>query len=218
MDKTSTLIDSLVESGAQKPMAEPRLQAALWFALIVGYMGIYMAIIGFRPDLAQKIGDPRYLIELGLLGCISASALYSAFCLARPDAYQSSHLHQYMPLWLFVVWCAVVFACGPSSSMSVDTFAYSITLAQYDCVKCIVVFSVPLAAALFFMIRRGAVIYTARAGGMAALAVTAFAYICLRLEEPMDDPTHLILWHGLPILLLCLCAALLGTRVFRWRT
>lgn len=54
------------------------------------------------------------------------------------------------------------------------------------------------------------------AGIMAALSVTAFAYVGMRLVEMNDNPAHLIFWHALPVMIMSIAGMLAGRYTLRW--
>ena len=55
------------------------------------------------------------------------------------------------------------------------------------------------------------------AGVMSTMSVTAFAYLFMRLVEGNDNPAHLIIWHIVPIILMCLLGIYAGRKALRWR-
>lgn len=45
---------------------------------------------------------------------------------------------------------------------------------------------------------------------MATLSVTALGYMRMRLIEQNDNPAYLIVWHALPIMLMCAAGMIIG--------
>ncbi|NNE37337.1 MAG: DUF1109 family protein, partial [Gammaproteobacteria bacterium] len=92
----------------------------------------------------------------------------------------------------------------------------SVALVEVHCPIHIIGFSAIPAVVIFFLVRMGAVIRIYWAGVMSALSVTAFAYLFMRLVESNDNPAHLIIWHAIPILVLCLVGMYAGKKTLRW--
>ncbi|PJB73582.1 MAG: hypothetical protein CO093_00365 [Alphaproteobacteria bacterium CG_4_9_14_3_um_filter_47_13] len=78
-------------------------------------------------------------------------------------------------------------------------------------------FGTPPGIAMFLIVRKGAPIQCCWAGSMATWSVTAFGYLCMRLIEQNDNPAHLIVWHALPIVLMCVAGMMMGKYALRWR-
>ena len=207
-------INRLVAEGAQKPLPHPFKQALFWLGGTIAYLTVLSVYGGFRTDIIIRIGDPYYVLELALLFGVAASASFAALCLSRPDAYQMPFI-KYGSFGFLALW-AVAAAAG-AEGLSWDNVLHAMTLGQFDCVWHITLFSVPPAIAIFMIVCRGATIQCCWAGSMATVAVTSFAYLCMRLVEQNDNPAHLVVWHALPIVLMCVLGMLAGMYLLRWR-
>lgn len=214
MMDTNSLIDKLVKEGAQKPLPNPFMQALIWMGGTIAYLSALSFYFGLRSDMAEKLGDVIYLLEIALLFLMAVSASIAALCLSRPDSYQMPFI-KYVPFGFLIVWAFTAFAA--SDGLSLDNMFHAMTLGQFDCPKDIALFSLPPALAIFMVVRKGATIQCCWAGSMATLAVTAFAYLCMRLIEQNDNPAHLIVWHALPIMLMCALGMMAGKFLLRWR-
>ena len=211
---TDELVKRFVDEGAGKPLLHPMQQSLLWLAGILFYLFIFLFFDGFRPDLDEKLGLTSFMFELFLLFLIATSATIAAFCLSRPDGFQKPWI-KYLPIPLLVVWAIIAFA-GAGSEIGFQHLWNSASLRQFDCPSHIILFSLLPGVAIFILVRMGAAIHYNWAGIMATLSVTSFAYLFMRLVENTDNPAHLIVWHAIPIMLMCLIGMFVGRRVLRW--
>jgi hypothetical protein len=210
------LIESLAAEGPKKPMPHPLAQGAAWFAFTLLWM-LAVAWIeqpGPRPDMLRKMMQPFYLPELALLLAMTLSAGLAALFLSRPDGFQKPSF-QRLPFLFLGFWAVAAVLNAPGVTQ--EEMAAAFDPRQFDCVKCLLSFAVPPGIAMFLMVRRGAPAQGARAGLMAAWAAASFAYLCMRVFEPNDNPVHLLIWHALPVFLMCLLGWLAGRRLLRWK-
>ena len=211
---TDELVKRFVDEGAGKPLLHPMQQSLLWLAGILLYLFVFLFFDGFRPDIDEKLGLTSFIFELFLLFLIATVATIAAFCLSRPDGFQKPWI-KYLPIPLLVVWAIIAFA-GAGSEIGFQNFWNSASLRQFDCPSHIILFSLLPGVAIFIFVRMGAAIRYKWAGIMATLSVTSFAYLFMRLVENTDNPAHLIVWHAIPILVLCLIGMFAGRSVLRW--
>jgi hypothetical protein len=211
---TNELIRRFIDEGAGRPLLHPMQQSALWIAGILAYLFIFLFFDGFRPGIAEKLALPGFMIELVMLFLVATSASFAAFCLSRPDGFQLPWI-KFMPIPLLFIWAVVAFA-NEGDNLSLSILWNSIGLGQFDCPLHILLFSILPGVVIFFLVRMGATIRYYWAGAMSTLSVTAFAYLFMRLVENNDNPAHLIIWHALPISLICLVGMFAGRKAFRW--
>jgi hypothetical protein len=213
---TQELIKNFIEEGAAKPLKHPLNQALLWVSGLLLYMLIFMFFDGLRPNLMQKLENPIFIFELFVLFLLCVSASLAAFCLSRPDSYQMPWV-KYLPLPLFLIWAVTAFISA-GDEIAFRKLLDSMTLGQFDCPWHILFFSGLPGVVIFVLIRMGASIRYYWAGFMATLSVTSLAYLFMRLVEDTDNPAHLIVWHALPIILLCLVGMVAGRYALKWRS
>lgn len=211
---TDSLIAGMVTEGARKPLPHPLKQMALWLVGVAAYLAFVSTYSGFRADIAQKLTEPVYTLELALLFLMALSTAFAALCLSRPDSYQMPRV-RYMPFVFLVLWALTAFA--GSGDISWTKICYSMTLGQVDCFWHILLFSTPPGIAMFLLVRKGAPVECCWAGTMATWSVTSFGYLCMRLIEATDNAEHLIVWHALPIVMTCMIGMIAGKYILRWR-
>ena len=211
---TQQLIDNLVAEGAHKPLPHPVMQALFWLTGTLVYLAALSGYNGFRTDIAGKFADTFYFAEAALMSLTAMSAALAALYLSRPDCRQTPWI-KFVPIVLLVLWAAVAFT--EAEMLNAKNILYTVTLCQFDCPWHIFLFSAPPGIALFFIIRMGAPIQCYWAGSMATLSVTAFGYLCMRLVEMNDNPAHLLVWHTLPVMMMCCAGMMAGKYALRWR-
>lgn len=211
---TDQLIKKLVSEGPRKSLPHPMKQTAYWLTGTVLFLVAVSIFSGLRADIMDKIIEPLYLMELGLVLTMGISTALAAFCLSRPDAHQKEWI-KYTPFAAALLWAGVAF-WDSIGTFGWDGIFYSMELGQFDCPTHILMYSLPPGIAIFMIVRKGAPIQCCWAGAMATWSVTSFGYLCMRLIEMNDDPVHLLVWHALPIMLMCVIGMILGKFSFRW--
>lgn len=211
---TDTLIAELAEKGARKPMPGLLLQLSAWLAAAWLWMGAVVFLAGLRPDIAGRLAEPFYLAELALLAVLGGTAALAALAFSRPDDCQMPWV-RFIPLSFAAVWPVAAFLNMDPVAVS-SLAGDSLHSARFDCVRCILELSLPPGIAMFLIVRTGVAIRVLWAGGMAAAAAATFAYLAMRLIEPSDSPAHLLLWHALPVAVLCLAGMAAGKLFLRW--
>jgi len=212
---TEDLIQKLVNEGPQKPMPHPMQQTMIWLLGMLTYLLLFSLYSGFRSDISEKLSELSYIFEMILLLGLGITAALSAFCLSRPDGHQMPWL-KYVPFGFLLVWTMTAFS-GSTEQISLQNLVHSMSLSQFDCPLYIILFSVPPGIALFFLVRMGVTTQCYWAGSMATLSVTTFGYLLMRLIEGNDNPIHLIVWHALPIMIICLIGMVFGKILLTWR-
>lgn len=211
---TDHLIRELAAQGARKPLPHIMTQALWWLAGTIVYLTATAEYNGLRADIMAKLASPAFAAELALLFALAFSAALAALCLSRPDGHQMPWV-KYLPFGFTAALAIVAFSGG--TNLSWDTLSHSAALGQFYCLWHIALFSIPLGVAIFLIVRRGAPIQCCWAGGMASLSATAFGYLFMRLVEQNDNPVHLIVWHALPILVMCGLGMMAGRLALHWR-
>lgn len=212
---TDLLISKIIDEGAKKPLARPHIQAAYWLSGALIYIFGLCAYNGFRPDLYEKLSTPLYGLELFFLGLMSVSTALAALCLARPDVHQKSWI-KVIPFVLFMPWAMIAYF-NSSGHIDFESLYSSLCASKFDCPWHIAIFSIPPGACLFYIIRKAAPIQCCWAGTMATWSVASLAYIAMRIAEQNDNLAHLIIWHALPVMLMCMVGMVLGKISLKWR-
>ena len=168
-----------------------------------------VALLGLRADLASKLRDPVYLRESGALLLSFVFAGSSTFRLATPGLGESRAL-RLLPSFALLSWLALV---GLRYPAPVDSGAAS-EAAGWACVWRMLALSFVPGAALFGMLRQGAVFTRAWAASLVVLASAALAMLGTQAICAKDGAHHVLLWHCVPLAAAVFSGAVLGRTLF----
>ncbi len=207
--KTDELIGLLVRDLGTTPTA-PTRQLWRWLplaVLIVG--GLFLAVLGLRPDIGSRSVVYPTSLKLGLGALIAAAAGAGALRLVRPEA--------------SVSWSALVTA--PIAAVIVFVLARDLSwmaepaprwTSVLRCVTLIPVMALlPLAAFLTAM-RAGAVTRPEIAGALAGLASAGLAMLAYGLNCTEDSPLFVAVWYSVAAMLSAMIGAFAARRALVW--
>ena len=86
MTKTPDLIDTLVEYATPvRRLRPPLIRAALWLLFAALVLGLLAVVHGVRPDLAERLQQPIFVI--GMFGALATGVLaaIASFKVSLPD-------------------------------------------------------------------------------------------------------------------------------------
>ena len=206
------LIDKLTDGGPKRPCQSSHKVVAKWLVLMAVYFSALMAISGFRSDIALKILNPLYLIELSLMLLTTIAAVYGASFLALPDSNQRPWI-RFVPLVPLALLLGII--CYGLCCSETMPFIECLKSGRYDCIAHVTLYSIVPIVAIFYTVQKAAPIKCCWAGAMAGLSAASFGYIVLRLvSDKSDDPTSLIIWHFLPVVAVVMVSTILGKVIF----
>lgn len=208
--KTDDLIRALA---ADHPAEAPPKRMLRWLApALLASFALLMLTLGPRPDLVESLGEPLSVLRFVLTLLLGLSALRAVLTLARPEQKRGLFLPMLLVgviaagLWVWA-WAATP-AEGRQMAMVGKTMAY--------CLTTIPILSLFPVAALFALLRRGAVTAPLRAGLAAGLAGGGLAAAIYAIHCTEDSPLFYVTWYGLAILSVTLLSGLIGQRLLRW--
>lgn len=213
MDRIDDLIGELSNEGARPPGLHPGYRCLVWLGVVLVYLAGLSLVWGFRPDLTQKLAELSYQLELIVLAAIIVTSALASAWLTLPDLNQQPWI-RYLPFVPLAGLIILILTTGDGIGWSGLMAGAAET--SVDCVWHTLMFSVPPGFLIFLMMRQGATVRCCWAGGMATLTVAAFGYLCMRLIEPNDNAAHLLVWHMLPLVMMCVLGMIAGRFVFRW--
>jgi hypothetical protein len=211
--ETDHLIRTLAhEAEPVERLPHPAWRAAIWSLLSVAYIALVVAAVGVRPDIAEKLHDPRFVIEVGaalLTGVMAAAAAFCAGCPGRPV------WERFAPFPFLLVWLASLgegcwrqwVQYGPDGRLQIDLLCFQVIFAL----------SLLPAILIFVMIRRGAPIAPMSTTGLATLAATALAATGLRLFHAEDVSLMLLVWQFGSVVVLAVLGFVLGRGLLHWK-
>lgn len=202
---------SLKHHGA-KPTSFARVYVQ-WLAMTLASVILTVVVLGVRPDMAQQLTSSFYIIEssLALIVVLATGAI--ACSLAFPDHARSSLTRIAVGIVtagyaLFIansIFC--FYGCPQSEKLMPHTF---------ECLDCIVAFSLIPAIWAFWRLRRLATIHPVMLGAtslLMAVTIGCFGRLLVEEEMLMDG---MFLWHYAPVFILSFIGMGLGKKVFSW--
>lgn len=211
--KTDDLIDGLVADGAR-----PTLPLGRGFALavLVGAVvaaALFAVTLGPRPDFAQVMATPRFLLKFVETGLLAVAATTLAVRLARPGADGTAAAR------VLVVVALLLGAAVVVELVVVPGAEWGRRLVGRNWIHCLLL--VPLLslapfAALMAAARHGAPTRPHLAGavvGLASAGIGAFLYAANCTD---DSPLFVATWYGLAVAAMAGIGAVVGGRVLRW--
>ena len=205
-------IDKLTDEGPKKPWPSSHKVVAKWLALMAVYFAVLVAISGFRSDIALKMANPLYLVELLLMLLTTVAAAYGASFLALPDDNQKPWI-RFAPLIPLVFLLGII--CYGLCCSEAMPLIECLKSGRYDCIMHVTLYSIVPIVAIFYTVQKAAPIKCCWAGAMAGLSAASFGYIALRLiSDKSDDPTSLMIWHFLPVVAVVIISTMFGKVIF----
>jgi hypothetical protein len=208
---TSDLIKSLAADAAPvKRLRPPAVRAAAWVLFAAFVFGLIAVSHGVRPDLAQKVGEAAYSVGVGAALLTGVLAAIAAFILSLPDR---SRAWLFLPAPSLVVWISTIgYGCltawvglGPAGVRFADLA---------ECFATLVLTSVPIWAALLFMLRHAARLRPALVTMMGSLAVAALSASALLLFHPLDATLMILIWNFGAAAVVITLGSVFGRKVF----
>jgi hypothetical protein len=210
MIKTPDLIEALVaDAQAVRRLRPPLLRAALWLALPALIFALLALAHGLRPDLAQRLAQPEFIVGTAASLLTGVLAAVASFMLNLPDR---SRGWAALPVPALVVWLSTLgYGClvnwvsiGPAGVQLGETAR---------CFATVLITSLPLSLALFAMLRHGSLLQANSVTLAASLAVAAMSATAMSLFHNLDASVMILIWNLGPALLLVALGSLLGPRL-----
>lgn len=211
--RSEDLIRSLAAKAEPvRRLPHPARRMAAWMALSLVYVAAFIWVIGVRADLAEKLADPRFIIEVSaalLTSMMAAAAAFCAGCPGRPV------WERFAPFPFMAVWLA---SLGEGCWRQWTLYGANGLALHADVVCFVSIFAVSLvpAIAILVMIRRGAPIAPMSTAGLAMLAATALAAAALRFFHDQDVSLMLLIWQFGSVALLAGAGFVVGRLFLRW--
>jgi len=189
---TPELIEALVaEAPAVGHLRPPILRAAVWLALAAAVILALGLWHGVRPDLAEQLRRPWFAAGFAAAVVTGALATVAAFMLSLPDRARGWVL---LPVPPAIAWLASISVGCLTDWVRFDPAGFAWGEAA-TCLGLLVLASVPLTAALAWMLRHvtalrpGPVILTG------ALGVGALSACALSLLHAFEASAMILLWN-----------------------
>ena len=192
MIKTSDLIEALVaDARPVRRLRPPVLRAALWLLLPGLVFGLLVLAHGLRPDLAQRLREPAFLLSLAASLFTGVLAAAASFMLNLPDRTRAWAL---LPVPAVVLWVATIGAGCLTDWADLGPDAMQLGESA-RCFVTVLVTSVPLSLGMFVMLRHGAVLLPNTVTLTGSLAVAAMSATAMMLFHQLDASVMVLVWN-----------------------
>lgn len=203
MITTTQLIDTLiVDLRPVRPLRRPVLRCAAWLALAALVVVLVGIVHGVRPDLAERIGDPGFLVALGAALATGILAAIASFLASLPDR---SRWWLLLPLPALLIWFSTLDQQCLTAWVAPAPDGGIMPGATAKCFFTLVATGVPLLLGLLVMLRYAAPLKPVGLVLSGTLAVSAITCAALLVLNRDLDATALVLVSHLT-----LAAAMLG--------
>ena len=202
----------LADADPVRPLWSPGVRLALWLLLDAGIIGL-VVIFSPRPDIAQQLLRPAFLLQQGTL--LAAGAAFAMLALRGAVPGSDAGPSERSAALLLVVAAFGLLLQEPVQPQSLAAFMTTGAV----CFVCTLLLGVLPWTALFIAVRRGAPLLGARVGAHAGAGALLFAAGASRLSCPLEDGLHVMAWHGSPVAVVTLLSALAGAAWLEaWRS
>ncbi len=208
---TDDLIDALVRDlEPVSPLSLPGERLRRWMMASVAVGAASVAVLGRRGDLASTIFTQPFLAHIAFLTLAAVSSAAAALALAIPGEPLRSwrRAAPVVALGAWLAWLAgelmPLLAAGGAAWPA----------AGWGCIAKAFAIGATPGLLLAVMVGRGAPTDVRATVTFAALAAAAVGALGVELTCPLDGPTHLLLWHAGPVMVVVLLAALFGRAAF----
>lgn len=211
--KTDELISKLanhVPPVRRLPTARRRFLFLFAVAITV-FIGT-LSRIGFRPDLAQVVGEAAFQVQTVLLFFLFSWSAFAALQLSVPG-HRISDRQVNLTWGLLGLGVFSLAAAGlPSWSVS---HLHSAVQSSRNCLDYISWVGLGLGLVFIGYLRRAAPLYPLQTGGLALLSSGSLSALTVQFLCKSQAPLHLLVGHYLPLVLVSVSGFLLGTFLLR---
>jgi len=211
MENIDDLINQLAQDAkAVKPAPHPYMLSLKWMGAAAAYLMLSLVFSGLRPDIALKLHQPWFVIEIATLGGVFVATSLSAALLSFPDMHQMRRL-VFAPVVSFVLFVLVIILAWQADSPPAPLPVHS-----FECTISITLAALLPAVWTFYAMRKFASTHTHWAGSIALLSAFSVGALWLRLHEVNDSIRHVVEWHYLPMIACGLAGLWLGKKILKW--
>src|ERR671918_3100263 len=188
----------------------PLVRAAMWLLFAGLVLLALAALLGIRPDLAERLRQPTFVGALAGALLTGVLAAVAAFHLSLPDR---SRLWLLLPVPALVLWISTIgYGCLTDwVSITPDGVRLGTTL---ECFATLALASLPVSLALLVMLRHAARLYPTTVAMMGGLASAGIAATAISLFHELDTTVMVLIWNlGVAALIVAL-AGMSGPSLF----
>lgn len=209
---TSALIDRLSHDlRPVTPLRHPVTRAVIWVLMALAFAMAMVWAIGVRPDLAEQLRDPWFVVEQVAALATGFCAAVAALALTIPASPIGLRL---LPLFPATLWAATLGVGCLRDWLRAGSGGLYLTPDMACFVYIALIGSLP-ALVMGLMLRRGAQLrlsWSLAAGGLAAAAIGNFG---LRFFHMQDAALMVLVWQFGSVILIAALAGSIGARILR---
>lgn len=213
MTATPELIVALAANAMPvRRLRHPLVRASSWLLLAAFVVVLLTISQGLRPDLAQRLEQPTFVIGIAAALLTGVLAAIASCLISLPDR---SRLWGLLPVPALLVWVSTIgYGCltdwigfGPDG-MRLSEVA--------RCFATLLLTSVPLSVAMLVMLRHAAPLYPRSVATMGSLGVAAITASALSLFHDLDATVMILAWNFGTVFVIVGTFGVLGRKVFAW--
>lgn len=213
MITTPDLIESLAANAMPvRRLRPPVVRAALWLLFAAFILALLAIGQGVRPDIAERLRQPVFLIGMAAAMITGMLAAIAAFTVSLPDR---SRLWTLLPLPALLVWISTIGYGCLTDWVSLDPGGIQIG-ETVRCFATLLLTSLPLSFTMLRMVRYSAPLRPTAVTMVGGLAVAGITATALSLFHDLDATAMVLIWNlGTAALILAL-GAIFGRRLLSW--
>ena len=213
MITTPDLIGALAANLAPVRRLRPPVTRALsWLLLAALLLAVLAVSQGIRPDLAQRLHGPSFILGVAGASLTGILAAVAAFMLSLPDR---SRFYLLLPAPALVLWLSTIGYQCLTNWVSLEP--NGIRLGETArCFATLVLTSLPLSLAMVVMLRYAAPLRPTTVTLTGSLAVAAITATALSLFHDLDATVMILMWNLGTAALFVGMGGAFGGKMFSW--
>lgn len=209
--RTEDLIARLAaEAQPVRRLYSPAMRTLIWFAMALSYATAIVLLHGGTPVAGRSM---HFLVEQAATFATALASAFAAFAVSVPGYDRRVLL---LPLPPVALWLATVGYGCVTDWLQFGPEGLAIR-PDWDCLLPAVLIGILPAAALVFLLRRGAPLQPRLTLALAGLATAALANLGLQFFHARDASIMVLTWHLGGAAVLALLGSLFGRRLLGWR-
>jgi hypothetical protein len=210
MIKTSDLIQALVaDAQPVRRLRPPVVRAALWLLLPALVFGLLALGHGVRPDFAQRLAQPEFVVGTAASLLTGVLAAVGSFMLNLPDR---SRTWAWLPVPTLAVWLVTLGHGCLTNWVAIG--ADGVQLGETArCFATVLMTSLPLSLAMFGMLRHGSLLRASTVAVTGSLAVAAMSATAMSVFHRLDATVMILVWNLGTAALIVALGSWLGRRI-----
>ncbi|MDE2576745.1 MAG: DUF1109 domain-containing protein [Rhodospirillales bacterium] len=208
--KTEQLVEHLAaEVTPVRRIARPAARLTAWLAISVPAAALVAWGFGLRPDLAARLAEPAFLLEVGAAVLTALVGAYAALCAGLPD---QPGWKLWLPLAPMALWLGVLSRQCVDIAVRMGWDGLRVS-SDAMCLPAIAMGGLVPVIAILALLRRGGHFRIMHACLCGALGAAALGAAALRFYHTEDAAIMVIVWQLGSVALFSLVAGAIGRRV-----